>query len=190
MSLDLSAAGFCGVVLAGGPATRLGGVAKAGIEVGGRTLLDLAIEALLDADEVVVAGAEAVRTSRPVTFVREDPPLGGPVAGLMAGRAVLARPADAVVVLAVDMPWVTAATLDRLVTAVGQRDGAVLHDAAGRPQLAAVVRLAALDAAAPADPHGASVRSLFAPLDLVPVPAHGREAHGVDTWADLRDLPG
>ncbi|MCD6638569.1 MAG: NTP transferase domain-containing protein, partial [Nocardioides sp.] len=75
MSLDLTAAGFCGVILAGGTAARLGGADKASIELGGRTLLEIAIDAFLDADEVVVVGPETVRTTRPVTFVREDPPL-------------------------------------------------------------------------------------------------------------------
>jgi molybdopterin-guanine dinucleotide biosynthesis protein A len=176
------------VILAGGTGVRLGGADKASIELGGRTLLEHALDATRTAHEVVVVGAQ-VPTSRPATFVREDPPLGGPVAGLVAGRAVLARPAEAIVVLAVDMPCVTAATVDRLVAAVAERDGAVLCDGEGRPQLVAVLRLAALDAAAPPDPHGASVRSLLAPMALVPVPAQGREAHGVDTWEDLRDLP-
>src|SRR5690606_26614815 len=93
VSLDLTAAGFCGVILAGGTAARLGGADKASIELGGRTLLEIAIDAFLDADEVVVVGPETVRTTRPVTFVREDPPLGGPVVGLLAGvESLLRRP--------------------------------------------------------------------------------------------------
>ena len=176
------------MILAGGTAVRLGGADKASLELGGVTFLERALDATRVAGEVGVVG-EQVPTGRPATFVREDPPHGGPVAGLLAGRAVLVRPAEAIVVLAVDMPWVTAGTVDRLVAGTGGRDGAVLCDADGRPQLAAVVRLGVLDAMAPADPHGASVRSLLAPMDLVPVPAEGREAHGVDTWEDLRDVP-
>ena len=181
--MDLAA-----VILAGGTAVRLGGADKASLELAGTTFLERALHATGAAGEVVVVG-EQVPTSRPATFVREDPPLGGPVAGLMAGRALLARPADAVVVLAVDMPWVTAATVDRLVAAVGDRDGAVLCNADGRPQLAAVVRLGVLDELAPSDPHGVSVGSLLAPMDLARVAAEGSEAHGVDTWDDLRDVP-
>ena len=51
------------------------------------------------------------RPTRPVTFTREDPPCGGPAAGLLAGlRRAAARPPDRSVVLAVDMPRVTPAT--------------------------------------------------------------------------------
>ena len=76
------AAGFCGVVLAGGTAARMDGIDKAGLELDGRTLLDRAVDAFADADEVVVVGPRTVPTPRPVTFTREDPPRGGPVAGL------------------------------------------------------------------------------------------------------------
>src|SRR5688500_10211450 len=97
------------VVLAGGTAARLGGADKAAIEHAGRTFLEHALAAVVAAGEVVVVGGQ-VPTSRPVTFVREDPPLGGPVAGLAAGRRVLAREPDLLLVLAVDMPRVTDAT--------------------------------------------------------------------------------
>ena len=53
MDLDLTAAGFCGVVLAGGTAARMGGIDKGSVEVGGRTLLEIAIDAFLDANGFV-----------------------------------------------------------------------------------------------------------------------------------------
>jgi len=177
---------FAAVILAGGTAARLGGVDKASIEHAGQTFLERALAAVASAGEVVVVG-EQVPTSRPATFVREDPPLGGPVAGLLAGRRSLADPAETLVVLAVDMPLVTAATVDRLVAA-SSGDGAVLSDANGRRQLAFAVRTSRLDEVAPDDPHGHSVRDLLALLDLADVPASGDEARGVDTWEDLRTL--
>ena len=60
MSMDLTAAGFAAVILAGGTAARMDGIDKSCIELAGRTLLELAIDALLDADEVVVVGPEPV----------------------------------------------------------------------------------------------------------------------------------
>jgi len=176
------------VILAGGTAARLDGIDKAALEHAGATFLEHALAATRDAGEVVVVGSP-VPTSRPVTFVREDPPLGGPVAGLVAGRRALARPPDAVVVLAVDMPFVTAGTVRRLLAADGP-DGAVLTGDDGRRRLVMVLRTAALDAATPGDPRGHAVHALLAGLDLAEVAAHADEARGVDTWRDLRDLPG
>jgi len=175
------------VILAGGTAARLGGADKAGIEYAGRTFLELALAAVAATGEVVVVG-EPVPTSRPVTFVREDPPLGGPVAGLLAGRRALAHGPDVLVVLAVDMPRVTHETVVRLLDAATGQDGAVLVDDDGRRQLVLVVRTDRLDAVAPDDPHGYSVRALLAPLDLADVASLGDEARGVDRWEDLREL--
>ena len=52
MALDVGAAGFCGVVLAGGTAARMDGIDKAGLELHGRTLLDRTVDriASIEAD--------------------------------------------------------------------------------------------------------------------------------------------
>lgn len=178
---------YAAVVLAGGTGARLGGVDKAGIEHAGLTLLEHALAATAGAVETVVVG-EPVPTSRPVTFAREDPAYGGPVAGLLAGRDALGRPVPSLVVLAVDMPGVTSETVARVLAAAAGRDGAFLVDDDGRRQLAGALDVEALDAARPDDPHGLPVRRLLARLDLVDVAARGREAADVDTWQDLRDL--
>lgn len=184
------AAGFGAVVLAGGTAARMGGVDKAALEVGGRPLLALALAALADADAVVVVGPRSVPTTGPVTFTREDPPRGGPVAGLLAGLDALPGRPALVGVLAVDMPHVTADTVRRLRAAAGGHDGAFLVDADGRRQLAGVLRADALAALrpVPGGGHGMSLRALLAPLDLAAVAATGREHRDVDTWDDLRGL--
>ena len=192
MDFDLDAAGFCGVVLAGGTAARMDGVDKASIELAGRTLLAYAVDAFLDADEVVVVGPAGVRTDRPVTTVFEDPPRGGPVAGLLTGVDALLRTPLLVGVLAVDMPRVTPATMRRLREAAAGRDGAFLVDADGRRQLAGVLDAARLHAVRPdlEGQHGMALHRLLAPLDLAEVAATGDEAVDVDSWADLRDLSG
>ena len=192
MDFDLDAAGFCGVVLAGGTAARMDGVDKASIELAGRTLLAYAVDAFLDADEVVVVGPAGVRTERPVTTVFEDPPRGGPVAGLLTGVDALLRTPLLVGVLAVDMPRVTPATMRRLRVAAAGRDGAFLVDADGRRQLAGVLDAARLHAVRPdlEGQHGMALHRLLAPLDLAEVAATDDEAVDVDSWADLRDLSG
>jgi molybdopterin-guanine dinucleotide biosynthesis protein A len=195
--------GFAAVVLSGGTGARLGGTDKAALEVGGRTLLERALAAVAGADEVVVVGrpmdigdpvaAADAHDSRtpPVRFVVEDPPSGGPAAGLLAGLAALAPDARLVVVLAVDMPYVGPTTVSRLLDALGgeegsQADGAFLVDEGGRRQLAGVLRPERLDP--PEDRHGLPLHRLLAGLTLTQVPVVGREALDVDTWADVRDL--
>lgn len=178
---------YAAVVLAGGTAVRMDGIDKAGVEYAGRTLLEHALAAVSGAVEVVVVG-DPVPTSRPVTFVREDPPHGGPAAGLLAGRDVLLGRPTYLAVLAVDMPRVTNDTFRRLLAAAEGRDGAFLADVSGRRQLAGVLALAALDRVRPEDVSGLSVRRLFTPLDLASVAGAADEARDVDTWADLHDL--
>lgn len=192
MDFDLTAGGFAGVVLAGGTAARMGGIDKAGIELHGRTLLELAVDAFLDADEVVVVAPDNVPTSRPVTFACEDPPRGGPVAGLLTGVDALLRPPRLVGVLAVDMPRVTAATMRRLREAAEGHDGAFLVDGDGRRQLAGVLDAAALAGVRPdlEGQHGMALHRLLAPLRLAQVAAGGDEALDIDSWEDLRDLGG
>lgn len=170
---------------------RLGGVDKASIEFGGFTLLERALAASAAAAEVVVVG-EQLLTSRPVTWAREDPPGGGPAAGLLAGLDAFTVRPDLVWVLAVDMPRVTPRTVDRLVDALGDEpgaDAAMIVDADGeRQMLAGVYRYDELVAARPKnheDEDGLSLRRLVAPLRWVGVAAIGDEAHDVDTWEDL-----
>jgi len=190
MQIDPGLGSFCAVVLAGGRAARLGGADKSSMEIDGRTLLARALDAVVDAAEVVVVG-EAVPTDRPVTFTLEDPRYGGPAAALLTGRDALLRTTPPrLAVLAVDMPHVSAATFRRLLVAAADRDGAVLVDPDGRRQLALVVDPARLDAVRPSHEgqHHLPLHRLLAPLDLVEVPASGSEHRDVDTWADLRDV--
>ncbi len=182
---------FAAVILAGGQASRMGGADKASIEIDGRTLLEHALDTVIDASEVVVVG-EQVPTDRPVTFVLEEPRYGGPVAGLLTGRDVLLRSFPALVVLAVDMPRLTASTVRRLFDAAVGHDGAALVGPDGRRQLAFVVDTARLDAVRPGyeEQHGLPIRTLVAPLDLVDVPAVGLEHRDIDSFTDLRDVRG
>jgi molybdopterin-guanine dinucleotide biosynthesis protein A len=181
-------ADFAAVLLAGGRAVRLDGADKASVEYLGRPLLEHALDALVDASEVVVVGA-LVPTTRPVTFTRETPRYGGPVAALLTGRDALVRTPVLLGVLAVDMPRVTSRTFRRLHAAAGGRDGAFLTDADGRRQLAGVLDCARLDQVRPdrATQDGMALHRLLVGLDLADVAPEGGEGRDVDTWADLRD---
>ncbi|HEX6246819.1 MAG TPA: molybdenum cofactor guanylyltransferase [Nocardioidaceae bacterium] len=183
------------VILTGGTALRLGGADKASLELEGTSLMEHAMAATAGTDETVVVGPE-VPTSRSVAWTREEPPGGGPAAGLLAGLDALAVRPDLVCVLAVDMPRFSARTLERLTAAVGSSgeevDAACLVDEDGRMQwLAGVYRYDALAAARPSDraeEHGLSTKRLMSRLRIVAVPAVEDEAHDVDTWEDLRRL--
>jgi molybdopterin-guanine dinucleotide biosynthesis protein A len=97
---------FDAVVLAGGAGSRLGGVSKADVELAGLAMLDHVLVGLSAASVVVVVGPPSIE--RPgVRRVQEQPPGGGPVAGLAAGLRGLTEsraPAPLVVVLACDVP--------------------------------------------------------------------------------------
>jgi len=176
-------------VLTGGSAVRFQGADKASIEIAGTTLLEHVLGALSEVPEVVVVGDEVI-TTRPVSFVREDPPGGGPAAGVLAGLNGFPRLPRLVVVLAVDMPLVTTATVRRLMLSCGE-DGALLVDDDGRGQyLAAVYRSRALIEAAPPveEQAGLPMGKLVSGLRLTEVPALVGEARDVDTWDDLMEL--
>lgn len=178
---------WAAVILSGGRGQRLGGAEKASLELGGRTLLDHALDAVADAAEVVVVGPRT-ETSRPVRFTRESPVGSGPLSGLAAGVAALALDHDPVVVLAVDMPNVVAGTVARLLAAADGVDAAWLTDADGRRQLAGVVRRALIPV--PGAAEGAPMRTLMNAGIARDVPAVGAEADDVDSWADLARLRG
>ncbi|WP_411092143.1 NTP transferase domain-containing protein [Streptomyces sp. 049-1] len=145
-------AGYDAVVLAGGAARRLGGADKPGLRVGGRALLDRVLAACAGARTTVVV-ADPRPTARPVTWAREDPPGGGPLAALAAG--LRHTTAEYVVVLSADLPFLGEPTVARLLSALAasEVDGVLLTDADGRDQpLVAAYRASAVrrELAAPA----------------------------------------
>ncbi|MDT5040276.1 MAG: hypothetical protein QOE51_1261 [Actinoplanes sp.] len=177
---------FDAIVLAGGTARRLGGVDKPQLRVAGRSLLDRAVQAVRAAERIVVVGPEQP-VAGPVTFCREEPPGGGPVAAIAAGLAATA--ADVVVVLAADLPWVAPA-VPVLLAAVPASGVALLVDGSGRPNhLAAAWRRADLNRALArvGNPSGAAMRALVADVVQVRVPDAGGWGRDCDTWDDVAE---
>lgn len=187
------------VILAGGRGQRLGGRDKPGLRLGAKSLLQIALDAAGDCRIVVVGRPRELPAG--VVGVQEDPPGGGPAAGLAAGMAALAPLSSGamVAVLAADLPGVSRATIDRLAAALtagtaddpdaSRLDGAVLIDSAGRRQyLTGVWRSDALSAAIDrrADWQGAPLRELLGPLHVLQIPGLDRETEDVDTPDDWR----
>ncbi|MDB1086332.1 NTP transferase domain-containing protein [Streptomyces sp. ACA25] len=175
------------VVLAGGGARRLGGADKPAVRIGGRTLLDRVLAACPGAGRTVVVGPRRT-TGRPVTWTRETPPGGGPLAALDAGLRPVTRPY--VLVLAADLPFLDTGLTGRLLRVPPGRDGVLLTDPSGRDQpLTAAYRTEALrrELAALASGHGSlrdlPLRLLLPGLRLHRVPA--ADSLDCDTWADV-----
>ncbi|MDX8049004.1 molybdenum cofactor guanylyltransferase [Lentzea sp. BCCO 10_0798] len=168
------------IILTGGKGERLGGVDKAALSYRDATLLDHVLSVVDDAAQKVVVGPE--KDLPGVIWAREEPPGGGPLAGLAAGLAKITE--DWVVVLAVDQPGLTRDTIARL-RAAGRN--AVLKD--DRVQwLIGCWNAADLRRALPEDPRNLPLRKTLLRLDPVEVSALPGEARDVDTPADLDTL--
>ncbi len=187
---------FDAIVLAGGEGIRLGGADKAAVPAGGRPMLAHVLDAVAGARRTVVVAPPTVETFG-VDRVQEDPPLGGPAAGLAAGLTHLGEgDGVAVVVLACDLPLAGSLVPD-LLAALAQDDagdGAVVVDAEGRRQsLLAAYRRPALRAAVDrlagdGGVNGASMRRLLEPMSLIEVSDPTGAARDGDTWQAVEDL--
>ncbi|WP_430868855.1 molybdenum cofactor guanylyltransferase [Demequina aurantiaca] len=198
------------IVLAGGNARRLGGASKPDLIVGEDTLLDLTLAACaaVQASPVVVVGPDSLARDG-ILVTSEDPPGGGPAAGVAAGLESLASlvgdadgfdPEDLILCLACDMPN-AADAVQALVEAATARvsededstmdgrtvDGAWVVDDIGRHQpLLAVYRAQSLMHAVKALPQltGASMSDLTYELVMAPVLGLHGVSDDIDTWQD------
>ncbi|WP_230673675.1 molybdenum cofactor guanylyltransferase [Rathayibacter sp. Leaf248] len=184
---------FDAVVLAGGRARRLDGAAKPLLVHRGTTLLATALAAVDGAERIVVAGPGSLRSATGSTvLVQEEPPFGGPVAGLAAALPLLERPdsPEWVLVLAADLVAPSAAVGRLIEEAAGSDAYSVLAlDAGGRSQqLLGVHRRASLVSAlrrlGAAD--GASVRALLADREVALVEVPAGSADDIDDPEDAR----
>jgi molybdopterin-guanine dinucleotide biosynthesis protein A len=222
------------VLLAGGRSRRLGRD-KPLVEIGGRTILERTLEATAAVEDIVLsvrdaaphlavlvragwrlsgpetgddrAFRELLRGTRRLRVVPDPTPDLGPVAGLAAGLA--AARGDRAVVLAADLPFVTASLVERLFDALDRTPAcdAVVPSIDGREQpllaayrtrvtAAAASRLAAVPDAGGRSGSargGPSVAGLLHALRVVridgaalgPIEEVRRAARGIDTPLDL-----
>ncbi|WP_458107317.1 NTP transferase domain-containing protein [Arthrobacter sp. R3-55] len=195
---------FNAVILAGGRATRLGGVPKPSLMYDGDTLLSHALQAARGAAAVVVVGPEAsgpggMPLPDGVLRAREEPAFAGPAAAIAAGLAALERrgtEAPWTLVLACDMPFASRGVADlwRALAAHPGVEGAMAVSVDGRKQpllgaynTAALVREVAV-ASQGSGLTNSSVFRLLARLNLLDVAVPAGSTEDVDTWEDAAAL--
>jgi molybdopterin-guanine dinucleotide biosynthesis protein A len=127
---------WTGVVLAGGRSQRFGGVDKTRLPLGGRTLLQRAIDALVPVTtrRLVVGGVPG----RSVETVPDRFPGAGPLGGILT--ALDAIDTSHALLLAVDLPFISGSLLEDLQRAGTDAAVAFLQHADGRLALCLSVR--------------------------------------------------
>ncbi len=105
--------GLAAAILAGGSARRMGGIDKAALDVGGRTIADRQLAVLRDiASPVFVVGGDAARWPAGVRVVPDAIPGAGALGGIYT--AILASPKERVLVVGCDMPFLSRRFLELL----------------------------------------------------------------------------
>lgn len=179
------------LVLCGGTSERMRDgapdpVDKTRAAFGDSTVLDHLLDGLPGTWPVVCVGRERL-TRRPVTWCVEDPPLGGPGAGIATGVALVRTPIT--VVVAGDQPF-AAAAVDHLVTSLQRQPddvaGVAGRDASGWTQpLLAAYRTAPLAEAFPPGTRDVGIHRTVRGLRLHLLDLVGPASLDVDEPADL-----
>ena len=129
--------GTAAAILAGGRARRLGGVSKASLRIGGARIVDrqLAVLRNIAGEIFAVAPDEVAYAGLGLRVVPDAIPDAGALGGIYT--AVVSSPCERTLVVACDMPFLSAAVLERLVRD-GEADLVVPHGARGYEPLCAV----------------------------------------------------
>lgn len=189
--------GLVVIVLAGGESRRFGSD-KLVARLEGRTLLEHALDGIPADTPIAVVGPERP-ISRTVTFLREDPPGGGPAAGLIAGlRWALDQQAAVIATLPGDAPAGGQAAqrlVEALIHLVGEGDAVVAVDAENREQVLQLalrpnIVQALIELAGPGAGRGESVRRLLHRLEPSPyqVLLSNDLIRDIDSTAQLSDF--
>ena len=186
-------------ILAGGQARRFGGRDKGALLVDGRSIRDRQIAELatLTSDILIVGGPESPRPERAPASrrIQDRVPGCGPLGGLHA--ALLESAGDRTIVIACDMPYVSAPMLVHLCTLARDVDAVVPHTDRGYHPLCAVYARTCLEPVARRLAAGRlKMSDLFEDVRVRVVTAEELSAFGdvrrllanVNTPADHREL--
>jgi molybdopterin-guanine dinucleotide biosynthesis protein A len=126
-------------ILAGGRARRFDGRDKGALLVGGRRILDRQFDELRQlTDDILLVGGDPTEAVPGGRRVPDRVPDSGPLGGLDA--ALAAARDDRVILVACDMPFITARFLERLVALSDSVDAVVPRTERGYHPLCAVYR--------------------------------------------------
>ena len=184
---------FTGAILAGGHGRRLGGIDKSALVVGSLSILDRQLSLLreLTPHILIVAGEAAGTPAADTTVVTDRIAGAGALGGLYT--ALVEAPTEQVLVIACDMPFLTAPFLARLAERGNGVDAALPRDERGRhPLCASYDRRIAAHLKARIDRGELRVGDALAGLDvrelgpdeLAPFDPDGRLLLNVNTPAD------
>ena len=140
-------------ILAGGYGSRMGGVDKAALELDGKPLLDRVLEVVspLAAEIFVVANDERFAGDRRFTVLHDSEPHAGVLPALLTALDTASSPL--MLLLACDMPFVSRAVLDHLLTYAATYDAVMPYVQSFPQAMHAVYRV---------EPCRAAVRALLA----------------------------
>lgn len=141
--------GRSAAILAGGLATRLGGCDKSALLVDGRAILDRQIDTLTPLVEDLMIVGHSVNVTHLIPGARviaDIVPGCGPLGGLHA--ALTSARSDVLFLVACDMPYVSSAFVEHLLSLAGEADAIVPQTERGYHPLCAVYTRACLEPAA------------------------------------------
>lgn len=182
------------LVLCGGEGTRFGGD-KVAADLDGRSVLDVLLESLPPEWDVVAVGPRRPTTRAGVVWTREEPPGGGPLAGIAAGVRRVTTPV--IVLVGGDMPFAgpTTVGLVRALTSGALRptepvrpvQAVGTHDRAGKVNpLLLAAWTEEVRSALPPRSAGVPARRLLDGLRLATLDAAPGADLDVDTQEDLQ----
>jgi molybdopterin-guanine dinucleotide biosynthesis protein A len=174
------------IIVAGGKATRMGGLDKAMLPLGlsGKTLLEDIIKSCPGKVYVVGNPREIGIDGAEVTWVPDLNPDGGPAAGLWSG--LISVTSEYVFISAADQT-LSSETVSTLISAALGSDGAwaIRSDGSGQPLCACVRTDLLRELLAPTQGINQSPLRLLSSLKMVGVEVNPDQVVDFDTWQDV-----
>jgi molybdopterin-guanine dinucleotide biosynthesis protein A len=175
------------LIVAGGKATRMGGLDKAMLPIGlrGKTLLEEVIKSCPGKVFVVGYPRElGIEINNAVTWVADLNPDGGPAAGIWSGLASVTS--EYVFISAADQT-LSAETVSQLMAKAQGNDGAwaLRSDGSGQPLCACVRSDSLRDLLTPTQGVNQSPLRLLSTLSMVGVTVNPDQVIDFDTWQDV-----